>query len=162
MFYCVAHWRILAMKIYLRLSLAANFIFHVSLNAKQMCRVSLSHERSLGRSNAVEPMRRFHSFIVCLWGAFSSIVQSESNSKHIQLRNEFNCCAFPNMRHFLSLRINISRLISPVIYALERRTQACSYDDSVHASAAFIASNSFTFISRLMLRRSSPSQLQLN
>lgn len=33
------------------------------------------------------------------------------------------------------------------------RIQACSYDDAIHASAAFIASNSLAFISRLISGR---------
>lgn len=140
-----------------------DFIFHVSLSAEQMCRVFTwtvrfrsppAHPDRLAES--IVPLHNLHFYcraarhinrdcsVNCVWG---------DDAKHIQLKVAIAIVALFQQKKTSFLcddSWKFSRLISPVIYGWGELVVMTMVNPTHHASAAFIASNSFNFISRLI------------
>jgi hypothetical protein len=85
------------------------FILHVSLTAKQMCRARMNANSAAGILNRVHNAKQsrlflfnnLHFYCQCSERIFAFSTLNRSSNR-IQLSYEFNCCAFPSITENLS------------------------------------------------------------
>lgn len=163
-------------------------MFHVSLSAaNKMCRVFAwsASRRFPERALFIKPIVPFHNLhfyrlppgalfhFIAIWALILSCSIASKFIQLIQLLRFSEHEAFfifhPYERWMIQKYFSLN-FTGDLCLGVWRKgeggmriSETCSYDDAIHASAAFIASNSFTFISHLIFQRNFPAvEIELN